>query len=237
MNGKDIIRFGKKYSPLILSGIGIGSSVAATILAGKAERSLPKDPSRKERTKAYQWAILAETVAIVALSAGTAISWNRAKELSRIAQAASKNLAVVSASTAASIGANRVGMVRKTKENLSELPAQNNDSGVELWYDAQFDHFFEARETDILWSMYYSLGYFTEHGELQLKDFYHSIGAVSPKGTKGVGWYVDDNWLLEWEDYTLEFSYDHEPITDADGRTYRRLVYIKPPKFYEELYY
>lgn len=41
-------------------------------------------------------------------------------------------------------------MKKKTAEDLKDLPEKNSDSPVELWYDVQFDYFFEAKETDIL---------------------------------------------------------------------------------------
>lgn len=229
MNGKDIIRFGKKYSPLILSGIGIGSPVAATILAGKAERSLPKNASRKERAKAYRWAILAETVAVVSLSAGTVIGWKRASELTKIASSNTGRLAKLAGTTAAGIGAERIA--------VGQARNREKEEQKELWYDVDMDYFFEATEKDILWAMYYGLGIFVEHGELAVESLYNSIGAPYPPDCHGMGWYADDEWLNDWESWVLPFHYDTEPITDEDGRSYRRFYADVPPRFYEDLYY
>lgn len=225
----------RKYLPIILSGVSVAGSVATPILAVKASEKLPENPTAKEVLETYKWTILSELVTVGSIIGGTAISWTRANELTKVAETASRNLAIVSGSATAGLGISN--MKKKTMEDLKNLPEKNSDSPVELWYDVQFDYFFEAKETDILWAMYYTLGYFAEHGDVLLENFYQSAGARPPENIRGVGWYVDDHWLEDWEDYTVSFSYDNEPVEDQYGQKYRRLIYEKPPKFYEELFY
>lgn len=230
MNGKDIIRFGKKYSPLILSGIGIGSSVAATVLAAKAEKSISPNATRKEKALAYKWAILAEVVSVAALTASTGISWRRAKKLTEIAAANTGRAAKLIGTVTAGVGADKIAKACERKDG--EVKNEK-----ELWYDLDMDWFFETTEKDVLWAMYYSLGYFTEHGELKIENLYKSMKAECPPHCNGIGWYADDEFFIDWELATLPFYYDPEPIVGEDGRTYRRFSCECPPKFYEELYY
>lgn len=228
-------RITKKFSPIIFSTLAVGGSVATPILAIKAAKKLPENPTKKDILKAYKWAIASEVVTVGSIAASTGISWKRTTDLTKIAVASSRNLAQLAAGTATGFSAAQLQGHNPT--DIQQLPAKDENAPKELWYDVQMDHWFEASQTDVLWAMYYSLGYFTEHGELLLKDFYHSMDATPPENIKGIGWYADEEWYLDWESYALSFDYDREPVEDGDGRKYRRLWYEQPPKFYEDLYF
>ena len=195
-------------------------------------------------TKAY-WKPVIFCLSSIACQAGSVFIFTKRQQRLIIATHQLENLLRrYTDAAAATAGVAGTAVVNKLSpvETPPFDPDVDND-GLTLFWDPVFDYWFRADERDFLRASKDTSHSFVYYGAETAENFYLRMGADPPvdkngDGWIGWGWYMDDDWVSGWCEYSgyIDIDFSNKMMTD-DGLEYRQVQYFQEPYFNMEICY
>lgn len=233
-----------KHSPEILTGLGIGGMVTATVLAVKATPKalkLIEEKKREERVdeltvvntvkatwKCYLPATITGATSIACLVGASSVSARRNAALATAYKISETALTEYREKVVETIGEKKEKLIREKvdKERIDKNPVSRNEviitkSGNTLCYDYYSGRYFNS-DIDKINKAVNELGrVMLNHNYVSLNDFYDELELEHIPIGYEVGWNVSDGFL------EIDFS---SQLTE-DGRPCVVLDYVRAPKY------
>ena len=135
----------------------------------------------------------------------------------------------------ATAGAEGVALVNKIAPEPPIEEEEAYDDGLTLFWDPIFNYWFRADEKDFIKAAYDTSCAFSLYGGESVENFYTRMGVDPPKDEHGDeyygwGWYLTDDYVSGWCEYSGYISISYSPIQHTDdGLEYRMVVYFQEP--------
>lgn len=244
--------FAKKAVPYVLAAVSAAGTVAVTVEAVKEiKKNTPVVENQEETVKEKvvrniktYWKPITFGVGSITCQAASVFIFTKRQQRLVIATHQMETL-LRRYADAANATAVAGGAAVANKLTPSEYPSTDDtpfdtdadSDGLTLFWDPIFDYWFRADERDFLRAAKDTSHSFAFYGVETAENFYLRMGVDPPidkDGNEwiGWGWYMNDDWVNGWAEYSGYIDIDFSNIrTMDDGLEYREVCYFQEPYF------